>query len=408
MENKVKNYKYLEEFELVDNSKQEIYNDKETKNKSNIENTGINKVYTEKDVYVEPVFVSSTTIEYNLYYYDKENKLEKMGTVKPDKHLILTEKYKERKRLEVDGKEFDFDSQKLEADVQKMIERQNLKEKMRKENNEKNPIEVDEKELEYKKDEKQDGKKNEENKDVKKQDDKQKNIIDDKILKEQGFDINRYTRITDPQVISSMISENYIANSTIVAEVDGQIKFLALEKGTKKVKELETLNIDNSMEEVNEFENNAERKRGAGTKVRLPNFPGMEFNVNKNKMGQLEVGVIDNIDEKGNREVLSIGSPVHPTEQEYKRAEAEKFEKYGYGPVNTQILTKDEVDERLAKESESVRDEVSHEIETMAKNPTLKELEEKIQEERNRQQNKEERDDEEEYEKVPWDRHPHP
>ena len=420
MENKIKNLKYLEEFELVDNSKQEIYNDKETqnKNKGKVENTG-NRTYTEKNVYIEPVFKSATSIEYNVYYYDENNELQHMGTVKSDKQIVLTAKYKERKRLEVDGKEFDFDSQKLEVDVQKMIEKQNLKDEMNKRKNEKS-IEDEDRTLEKQQQEKDGEEKNIDNKDEKDQDKKtteQNSMINDNDLKEQGYNISRYTRITDQHIIDNMIAENYDPRSMIVAEVDGQIKFLAKERGTKQIKELDTLNIDNSMEEVNEFENNVERTRGAGTKVRLPNCPGVEFNVNKNKMGQLEVGVIGDIDEQGNREVLSIGSPVHPTEQEYKRAESEKFEKYGYGPIDTQILTKDEVDARLAEEVESVRDEVGQEIETMAKNPTLKELEEKIQKERDRQQKVEEKqaedveerdEEEEEYEKVPWDRHPHP
>ena len=71
----------------------------------------------------------------------------------------------------------------------------------------------------------------------------------------------------------------------------------------------------------------------------------------------------------------------------------------------------------MADEVESVRDEVGQEIETMAKNPTLQELEEKIKDERERQaeltekeikENEDEIEEEEEYEKVPWDRHPHP
>ena len=422
MEDKIKNLKYLEEFELVDNSKQEVYNDKEAKSKNHgdIESAG-NRTYSEKNVYIEPVFKSATSIEYNVYYFDENNKLQHMGTVKSDKQIVLTAKYKERKRLEIAGKEFDFDSQKLEVDVKKMIEKQNLKDEMNKEKNEKSiEDEGQERTLEEQQQEKDEEDKNKDDKDEKEPDKKateQNNMINDNDLKEQGYNISRYTRITDQHIIDNMIAENYDPRSMIVAEVDGQIKFLAKERGTKQIKELDTLNIDNSMEEVNEFENNVERTRGAGTKVRLPNCPGVEFNVNKNKMGQLEVGVIGDIDEQGNREVLSIGSPVHPTKQEYKRAESEKFEKYGYGPIDTQILTKDEVDARLAEEVESVRDEVGQEIETMAKNPTLKELEEKIQKERDRQQKVEEKqaedveerdEEEEEYEKVPWDRHPHP
>lgn len=413
MEDKIKNFKYLEEFELVDNSKQEVYNDKESKgkNKTNIEITGGNKTYREKDVYIEPVFKSATSTEYNVYLINEKNELEQIGMVREDKQIVLTAKYKERKRLELGGKEFDFDSKNLEVDMQKMFEEQRLRDERRKADKESKDNKVQDL------DENKEKAKEEEKEEVKEKDEEEKNkeidnenLITDEDLKKQGYDIDTYTRITNRQVIDSMIVENYNPNSMIVAEVDNDVKFLAKEAGTGEIKELPIKRYDNTIEEVNEFENNVERSRGAGAKITLKNCPGMEFNVNKNRMGQLEVGLIGNIDEQGNREVIQIGSPVHPTEQEYRRAEAEKYERYGYG----QILTKDEVDTRLAQEVESIRDEVGQEIETMAKNPTLQELEEKIQNEKDKQkqekehEEEEERDDEEEYEKVPWDRHPHP
>ncbi len=395
MEDKIKNFKYLEEFELVDSSKQEVYNDKENKsrNKANIDITGENKTYREKNVYIEPVYKSATSIEYNVYCINEKNELELIGTVKSDKQILLTAKYKERKRLELGGKEFDFDSKYLKVDMQKMFEEQRLRDERRKASKENKVQNVDKD-----KEEDNEAEKNKEN------------IITDQDLKKQGYNTNTYTRITNRQVIDSMIVEKYNPNSIIVLEEKGEVKFLAKEVGTGELKELPIKRQDNTMEEVNEFENNVERSRGAGSKITLTNFPGMEFNVNKNRMGQLEVGLIGNIDEQGNREVISIGTPVHPTEQEYRRAEAEKYERYGYG----QILTKDEVDTRLAQEVESIRDEVGQEIETMAKNPTLQELEDKIQNEKDKQKQEkehkveEERDEDEEYEKVPWDRHPHP
>lgn len=395
MEDKIKNFKYLEEFELVDSSKQEVYNDKENKsrNKANIDITGENKTYREKNVYIEPVYKSATSIEYNVYCINEKNELELIGTVKSDKQILLTAKYKERKRLELGGKVFDFDSKYLKVDMQKMFEEQRLRDERRKVSKENKVQDVDK--------DKEEDKETEKNKE---------NIITDQELKKQGYNTNTYTRITNRQVIDSMIVEKYNPNSIIVLEEKDEVKFLAKEVGTGELKELPIKRQDNTMEEVNEFENNVERSRGAGSKITLTNFPGMEFNVNKNRMGQLEVGLIGNIDEQGNREVISIGTPVHPTEQEYRRAEAEKYERYGYG----QILTKDEVDTRLAQEVESIRDEVGQEIETMAKNPTLQELEDKIQNEKDKQKQEkehkveEERDEDEEYEKVPWDRHPHP
>ena len=420
MNDKIKDLKYLEEFELVDNSKQEIYNDKEARVNEgiNIDATGNKKTYRQKDVYVEPVYKSATSIKYNIYYIGENNELEKMGTVKDNKQIILDAKYRDRKRLEIDGKEFDFDSEKIEVDIQRMLEEQRLRDEEKNRNYEK---EDEEKSLENGKNSEAKKEENEEDKEEqdkeqqekKEEENDKENFITDEELIEQGYDTASVTRITDKHVIDSMIVENFNPYSLSVVEKDNKPVFLVKENGTGELRELPIKTYDNSMEEVNEFENNVERTRGAGTKVTLSNCPGMEFNVNKNKIGQTEVGLIGNIDEQGNREVLSIGSPVHPTEQEYQRAESEKYERYGYG----QILTKDEVDARLADEVESVRDEVGQEIETMAKNPTLQELEEKIKDERERQaeltekeikENEDEIEEEEEYEKVPWDRHPHP
>lgn len=409
MKDKIKDLKYLEEFELVDNSIQKIYNDKDAKeeNKS-IDNTGTNKTYRQKNVYIEPIYISSTTIDYKVYYIDENNNIEELGTVKSDNQIFLNAKYKDKKRIEIDVNEFDFDSDKIEVDIQKMLEEQRLRDEkknkvMKKENTDKDLEKENSSENEEQ--EKDENKKDE----IKEEKD---DSIKDEDLKKQGYNITSYTKITDQHVKDLMIVEKYNPNSLIVAEVDGKIKFMAKEVGTGEIKEIPVKTIDNSIEEVNEFENNVERSRGAGTKITSPSFPGMEFNVNKNKIGQIEVGIIGNIDEQGNREVLSIGSPVHPTEQEYKRAENEKYERYGYG----QILTNDEVDERLAKEIETVREEVGKEIDEMAKNPTSRELEEKIDNERDRQEELKEKEieenedekEEEEYEKVPWDRHPHP
>lgn len=409
MKDKIKDLKYLEEFELVDNSIQKIYNDKDAKeeNKS-IDNTGTNKTYRQKNVYIEPIYISSTTIDYKVYYIDENNNIEELGTVKSDNQIFLNVKYKDKKRIEIDVNEFDFDSDKIEVDIQKMLEEQRLRDEkknkvMKKENTDKDLEKENSSENEEQ--EKDENKKDE----IKEEKD---DSIKDEDLKKQGYNITSYTKITDQHVKDLMIVEKYNPNSLIVAEVDGKIKFMAKEVGTGEIKEIPVKTIDNSIEEVNEFENNVERSRGAGTKITSPSFPGMEFNVNKNKIGQIEVGIIGNIDEQGNREVLSIGSPVHPTEQEYKRAENEKYERYGYG----QILTNDEVDERLAKEIETVREEVGKEIDEMAKNPTSRELEEKIDNERDRQEELKEKEieenedekEEEEYEKVPWDRHPHP
>lgn len=422
MDERIKNFKYLEEFELVDNSKNEIYNDKETIGKEDkiIDNTGNKRTYIEKNVYIEPIYISATSIDYKVYYIDENNSLEELGTVKSDNQIVLNAKYKDSKSVE---NEFDFDSKKLEVDIQKMLEKQRLRDEeksksIQDEKSEKNIENSDS--IENEKEDKEENKEENKEEDKKEQDNNKKEAeennkddsIKDEDLKKQGYNITSYTKITDQHVKSSMIVENYNPNSLIVAEVDGQIKLMAKEVGTGEIKEIPLKTVDNSMEEVNEFSNNAERSKGAGTKITSSSFPGMEFNVNKNRMGQIEVGLIGNIDEQGNREVLSIGSPVHPTEQEYKRAESEKYERFGYG----QILTKDEVDERLADEVESVRDEVGQEIETMAKNPTLQELEEKINAEKERQEeireqeieeNEDEKEDEE-YEKVPWDRHPHP
>ena len=373
MENKIKDFKYLEEFELVDNSKQEVYNDKEARaDNDNIDKTGVNKAFREKDVYIEPVFKSAAAIEYNIYMLDENNELEKIGTVKEDKQIVLTAKYKERKQLEVDEKEFDFNSQKLEVDIQKMIEEQRFSEEENKEKQEKDT---------------------EKNKDQKEEQDKD-DVIDDKDLQEQGYNITTYTRIKNQQIIDLMIAENYNPRSMIVTEIDGKPVFLAKEVGTGDIKELPTKPCENSIEEVNEFENNVERTRGTGTKVVLANCPGIVFDVSKNNKNQ--IGVLADIEKDGKRERFNVGEPVHPTDQEY---EMQKYVNAGYNfaPANP-LLTDAIIKESLEKMPEDVRSGVQNALEGRTQNPTKDEFDEIVNNVLDEKEKADEAEKEEEHE----------
>lgn len=368
-----RNLRYLEEFELVNGTNQ--------------------GVYTEKDVYIQPKIGKNGMIQYRIY--DAENN--EIGVVEANKRITLSNEYIQKKKLE--GKElgFDFDSAQIEVDIQEMLDRQM------------------EKEQELQRTQAQPTQ-NQTDKDVKEQtnteDDKKKvlpqqteqqktpsNEIEDEELEQQGYNITAYSKIKDQTVIDAMIVTTIDPRSVIVAEVDGQFKFLGKEIGTGEIVELqERVGGNKQAEEVNKFEGNVEKKKGRGTTMIMTDYGNMEFNIEKNGHGQIEVGYISDVDGDGTREVIPVETDVvHPTMEEYQRAQIEQYKKYGNYDFarDDAIMTGQEIEDRLADEEESIRDEVTAELEEQEENPTSNQLEEMIEDEKEEQEQEQETDEQE-------------
>ncbi len=358
---KQKILKYLEEFELV--------------------NPVTGDIYVEKDVYIELIIGKTGKYEYNVFNNEKEE----IGRCLDKKSIILSSKYKERKQKEIDGKEFDFDAD-LEIDLDKMIERQQEKEKMER-------VRLENETLEREANEQKDNKEKdimnnndieENNKEAKQQelekDEKQKNEeqnkgepISQKELNEQGYNISSFSLIKDENIIGAMVVDNFDPRTVIVAEDKGKIKFLAREVGTGEIKELPQIATSASGEHVNEFNNGVERESVATNKVALANCPGIEFSIDKNKVGQLELYYVDNIDKEGNREAIPVKTQaIHPTKDEYERSVlAEKLKKYGgYDVKNVneiddmeKLPDNEELEEMIEKEYDEEQEELGEEKE---------------------------------------------
>lgn len=370
---KEKNSRYVEEFELV--------------------NSNNGKVYIEKDVYIGEPVISKDGRTYECKILDSQNNVIGVAKVsKGNKLISLDQRYIDRKKIEIDGKEFDFTAEKLEADVNKMLENQ-LKRNQ----------EIEREDIQNRVDDrnKDNSSKIEKEKNInEKEQENTSNIIEQEELVKQGYNISVYSLITDQRVINSMVSTTIDPKSVIVAEVEGEFKFLGREFGTNKIVELEEKVEDNNdLEVFNKFEGNIENKTGIGTRMRMFDYGDMEFHIEKNSFGQIEVGIIKDIDEDGTREVIPIETDtIHPTMEEYRRAEIEKYKKYGNYEIvrDDAILTGKEIEARLADEEQSIRDEVNAELEQQSENPTKSELEEKIEQAR---ENQMEREDEVEEEK---------
>ncbi|MBR3152996.1 MAG: hypothetical protein IKF52_05305 [Clostridia bacterium] len=367
--------RYVEEFELVDS---------ETQN-----------TYSEKDVYIEPFISKDGTIQFKIYNNEKIE----IGIVDNEKLVHLDNNYIKSKENE----KFEFDSDTITADIKAILDKQLEKEKaeINPDNNVKDNINNQEKE-----------EKNEminEPEEVNSEKDEGENDspkIEDEELKEQGYNITAYSRIRDKSVIDAMKTNSEInPRSVIVAEVDGEFKFLGKEKGTGKITELkERPGGNNKAEEVNKFRGNIEEETGRGKTMIMADYGNMEFAIKKNNYGQIEVGYIKDFDESGNRELISVETDVaHPTMSEYRRAQQEKYESFGYNVFDPNaVMTKDEIEQRLSVESENVRNTVKDYLENQSENPTLNELEEKINvaidenKEKDVEQDKEIEDDEQE------------
>lgn len=387
---KQKVLKYLEEFELV--------------------NPTTGEVYIEKDVYIDLTIGKNGKYEYDI----KDKDMEEIGKCLDKKSIILSAKYKEKKQKKIDGKEFDFDAD-LEVDIDKMLERQQEKEKIEKAKlvNENRIREENDEKIEDEK-----NRNNDENDKNQKQQEKDKNELDkqkdneeqventpisQEELKKQGYNISTYSLITDVNIINALLVDDYNPRSVIVAEVEGQIKFLAREVGTGDIKELPQVPTSSSGEQVNEFNGGVESKTVVSNKVALANCPGMEFSIDKNKIGQIELYSIDNIDGEGDREALPVKTQaIHPTMEEYKRT---VYEKYGYEFDDRM----EEIKDRLDDEEKSIRDVVGKKIGDMEELPDDNKLDEMIEEEEYEQEREKdiekEKEEEEEKYKAPWDGH---
>lgn len=364
-----RNQKELEEFVLVKNDKTPIFR--------------------ETDVKVRPIAIGKNGPEFEVV--DKEDK--RIGIVKDDKTFEFDKDYREG-LIKGMGKEMyeflGFDKEKIKIDIMQKVKEQEER-KLDETNSDIRKNEI----LENNKDNKDI---NNDDKRINKDDEKPKgtNKIEKEELDELGYNITAWTLIKDQHVIDAMIPGEFDPRSIIVAEVEGEFKFLGREVGTGKIKELdERAGGNKQAEEVNKFERNVEKKEGRGTTMIMPDYGNMEFSIVKNGNGQIEVGRIEDLDGDGTREVIPIETEIiHPTMEEYRRAQ---YEKYGY-EFEDEIMTGQEIDERLSEEEQSIRDEVKEDINSTAENPTREQLEEKIEDERNEQEQDAEEEKEEERE----------
>lgn len=372
-----RNQKELEEFVLVKNDKTPIFR--------------------ETDVKVRPIAIGKNGPEFEVV--DKEDK--RIGIVKDDMTFEFDKDYREGLIKEM-GKEMyeflGFDKEKIKIDIMQKVKEQEER-KLDETNSDIRKNEI----LENNKENKDI---NNDDKRINKDDEKTKgtNKIEKEELDELGYNITAWTLIKDQHVIDAMIPGEFDPRSIIVAEVEGEFKFLGREVGTGKIKELdERAGGNKQAEEVNKFERNVEKKEGRGTTMIMPDYGNMEFSIVKNGNGQIEVGRIEDLDGDGTREVIPIETEIiHPTMEEYRRTQ---YEKYGY-EFEDEIMTGQEIDERLSEEEQSIRDEVKEDINSTEENPTREQLEEKIEDERNEQEQdtEEEREEREEDddEWVPW------
>ena len=375
----------LEEFELVNSANQ--------------------GVFIEKDVYIQPEINKNGVYEYKIY--DGENN--EIGVVDENKKITLNDKYIQDKKIASKELDFDFDSKHIEVDVQEMLDKQ--LEKERKLKNEQNQKSKDVS-TQNNKEQLQDEKKMQQEQENESIQDNKSIQIEDEELKEQGYNITVHSRIKDQRVIDSMVVTTVEPRSVIVAEVDGEFKFLGKEIGTGNIVELqEKAGGNTKSEEVNKFEGNVEKKKGRGTTMIMPDYKNekgenLEFNIEKNGYGQIEVGYIGDLDGDKTREVIPVETDVvHPTMEEYQRAQIEKYQQYGnYNFVRDDaIMTGKEVEDRLAEEKESIRDEVIAELGEKEENPTLKELEDMIEEEKKEEEQKDQNEKEEEKDEEEWE-----
>lgn len=248
----------------------------------------------------------------------------------------------------------------------------------------------------------------EKNKDKSKKKNEQENIksysskitINDLKKNPKYKNVTALTTITDNEFLDSVQgikahSPQLDKNNIMIAEVNNEFKILAKEMGTNKIVDLtqNSRQIDNSVEQVNRIEGNKQTEVGRSVTFVNPAFDNKEIAIRKTSTGQIEVERIEDIDGKGNRETIKVATDItHPTEQEKKRAE---YEKYGYNfSENSQdaIMTEDEIEEVIEpmimekstkskdeNEIDDIKSEIMNDINS-SENPTYDNLDEIVNE----------------------------
>lgn len=337
MSNKKINTKKIDEFELVNN-----------RNKKEVFKIDVIKV--------EPV-LNKTKTEYEFILYDNINN--KIGLKSLNGKLTVFPEYKAKmmqnginldsKKIVLKGK----DLERIKAVQEK--EKERLEQLKKKQEERKNIAQNDNKKNQNKKlDE-------EKNKGKSKKKNEQENIksyssritINDLKKNPKYKNVTALTTITDNEFLDSVQgikahSPQLDKNNIMIAEVNNEFKILAKEMGTNKIVDLtqNSRQIDNSVEQVNRIEGNKQTEGGRSVTFVNPAFDNKEIAIRKTSTGQIEVERIEDIDGKGNRETIKVATDItHPTEQEKKRAE---YEKYGYNfseDSQDAIMTEDEVEE---------------------------------------------------------------
>lgn len=201
--------------------------------------------------------------------------------------------------------------------------------------------------------------------------------------------------IDDPEIVRKMSKGMKTPESIAIVRGDDGNPRVVANYGDNEFSEIESREIDNSPEEVGRLRRNEEKEEGAGTKVVLKDPYKTEISVHINGYGEQEASVIEDLGNDGSNEAISL-SNITPQEQELL------YEKYGTGTLVSEkekLMSKGEIESRLADEPQSIRDEVGADIDEMPKNPTVKEFEETVEMEREKQEDIEEKELEEKEEK---------
>ncbi len=325
-----RNEKKLEEFVLVKNDKTPIFR--------------------ETDVNVKPIVIGKDGIEFEIL--DKDNK--RIGFVRGDKTFEFDKAYKKELQNSM-GKLYEFlgfDTEKLKFDVMAKIKEQEQQMQIEKLNNLNKDVEKD-KDSNKQNDNVKDDISQEKNQDsVDKTNNNNSGKISLEDLEKQGINAVGAVSIDDPLIKDSMItSSNINPNSITVVDLGANnFEIFVRENGTGNIIQLNERagGKENSSEEVNIIENNEERTTNAGTTKIMPDFGNMEFSI-KNVNGTIKVSVLDNIDERGNREIVGVDTSTKKTTmEEYNRRKDESLDKYDE-PSPDSILTIDEMEERISK-----------------------------------------------------------
>lgn len=318
-----RNYKELEEFVLVKNDKTPIFR--------------------EIDVKVVPIAIGKNGPEFEIL--DKENN--RIGMVKDDKTFEFDGKYKEqlKEKMGLYYEKIGFDDEELKFDVmQKIREQENLKRNREQMYRDEKNLNRKNNNVSMEKGQDEGGNENKEGQS------KYGETIEKEELEEQGIKTVKQKSIKDQQIIDSMISGNIDPRTVTVAEMaDGneRYKFIGREKGPNgKIVELDERagGKNYSAEEVNAIRGNRQVKESAGDTKIMPDYGNTEFSI-KSYGGDIDVRVLDDIDEDGTRDAISVDTDTNKTTmQEYNRRRDERLDDDGEISGDS-ILMNEEVEE---------------------------------------------------------------